>query len=40
MEPMMPERRTAAPTPTVTGMPTTGAPVLPEGTNARYYPKV
>jgi len=40
MEPMMPERRTAAPTPTVTGMPTTGAPVLPEGTNAHYYPKV
>ena len=40
MEPMMPERRAAAPTPTVTGMPMTGAPVLPEGTNAHYYPKV
>jgi hypothetical protein len=40
MEPMMPERRAAAATPTVTGMPMTGAPVLPEGTNAHYYPKV
>jgi len=40
MEPMMPERRAAAATPTVTGMPMTSAPVLPEGTNAHYYPKV